>query len=262
MVLIAGPWVSSAIRNQFNLVAGTLGNGIYKGSWELGGTGGGNGSLTDADIVDPVHGTAFAVYSEDDHSLMFYKRSGLPKVGDMFNSRRVTQVYTGFEDASYEDDYDPELDNWATMTTNAPWFGVRDNVSSVKVVDSGISPRSLRLYFYGFKNLKTADLSLFDTSRLTSLYATFCCDYSVESIKLPGFFSALTDCEGTFAACSTLTALEIGPSDFSGVTTFYHMFLNAWELSFDCSSWNVTESAPHRGINQGAAGVTLPKAWQ
>ena len=54
VVLIAGPWVSSAIRNQFNTVAGTLGNGIDKGSWETGSTGGGNGSLTDADIVDPV----------------------------------------------------------------------------------------------------------------------------------------------------------------------------------------------------------------
>ena len=95
MVLIAGPWVSSAITNQFNTVAGTLGNGISKGSWESGGTGGGkgiskgswesggtgggNGSLTDADIVDPVHGIAFAVYSEDDHSLMFYKRRGVPE---------------------------------------------------------------------------------------------------------------------------------------------------------------------------------------
>lgn len=79
VVLIAGPWVSSAITNQFNTVAGTLGNGISKGSWESGGTGGGNGSLTDADIVDPVHGIAFAVYSEDDHSLVFYMRRGVPE---------------------------------------------------------------------------------------------------------------------------------------------------------------------------------------
>lgn len=41
VVLIAEPWVSSAIRNQFNTVAGTLGNGIDKGSWETGSTGGG-----------------------------------------------------------------------------------------------------------------------------------------------------------------------------------------------------------------------------
>ena len=102
VVLIAGPWVSSATRNQFNLVAGTLGNGISKGSWELGGTGTGNGSLTDADIVDPVHGTAFAVYSEDDHSLMFYKRKGLPKVGDMLNSRRVTEVYPDIENYNFD----------------------------------------------------------------------------------------------------------------------------------------------------------------
>lgn len=47
------------------MVTGTLGNGINKGSWESGGTGAGNGSLTDADIVDPVNGTAFAVYSEE-----------------------------------------------------------------------------------------------------------------------------------------------------------------------------------------------------
>lgn len=83
VVLIAGPWVSSAIRNQFNTVAGTLGNGIDKGSWETGSTGGGNGSLTDADIVDPVHGTAFAVYSADDHSLMFYKRKCSSLLGSL-----------------------------------------------------------------------------------------------------------------------------------------------------------------------------------
>lgn len=73
-------------------MAGTLGNGISKGSWSSGGTGGGNGSLTDADIVDPVHGIAFAVYSEDDHSLMFYRQPLGPQDVSvtMLNSRRVT----------------------------------------------------------------------------------------------------------------------------------------------------------------------------
>lgn len=36
VVLIAGPWVSSAITNQFNTVAGTLGNGISKGGLGVG----------------------------------------------------------------------------------------------------------------------------------------------------------------------------------------------------------------------------------
>ena len=216
-------------------------------------------------LPKPWQPTAFAVFSADDGSLDFYKREfkDMPKVGDTFEGKTVTEVYTGFEDASYvASDYDPKLDNWETMTPNTPWFGVRGNVSSVKIADSGISPRSLRLYFYGFENLKTADLSLLDTSKLTSLYATFCCDNSIESIKLPGFFSTLTDCEGTFASCSALTALEIEPSDFSGVNTFFHMFMDAKKLWFDCSSWNVNEPARHNGMNQGAHGVTLPKAWQ
>ena len=44
VVMIAGPWVSSAIRNQFNTVAGVLVNGTAGGTWEPSGSGGGNGA--------------------------------------------------------------------------------------------------------------------------------------------------------------------------------------------------------------------------
>ena len=46
VVLIAGPWVSSAIRNQFNQVAGVLGNGTAGGTWEPSGSGSGNGTAS------------------------------------------------------------------------------------------------------------------------------------------------------------------------------------------------------------------------
>ena len=46
VVLIAGPWVSSAIGNQFNQVAGVLGNGIAGGTWEPSGSGSGNGTAS------------------------------------------------------------------------------------------------------------------------------------------------------------------------------------------------------------------------
>ena len=42
--MIAGPWVSSAIRNQFNTVAGVLVNGTAGGTWEPSGSGSGNGA--------------------------------------------------------------------------------------------------------------------------------------------------------------------------------------------------------------------------
>lgn len=44
VVMIAGPWVSSAIRNQFNTVAGVLVNGTAGGAWEPSGSGSGNGA--------------------------------------------------------------------------------------------------------------------------------------------------------------------------------------------------------------------------
>ena len=42
--MIAGPWVSSTIRNQFNTVAGVLVNGTAGGTWEPSGSGSGNGA--------------------------------------------------------------------------------------------------------------------------------------------------------------------------------------------------------------------------
>lgn len=44
IVMIAGPWVSSAIRNQFNTVAGVLVNGTAGGTWEPSGSGSGSGA--------------------------------------------------------------------------------------------------------------------------------------------------------------------------------------------------------------------------
>lgn len=44
VVMIAGPWVSSAIRNQFNTVAGVLVNGTAGGTWEPSGSDSGNGA--------------------------------------------------------------------------------------------------------------------------------------------------------------------------------------------------------------------------
>ena len=207
MVLIAGPWVSSAIRNQFNLVAGTLGNGINKGSWETGGTGGGNGSLTDADIVDPVHGTAFAVYSEDDHSLMFYKRKGLPKVGDMLNSRRVTEVYPDIENYNFDIP-------GGRGDGNAPWWSHRADILSVKVIDR-IKPKNMSGWFYWFVNVTSIDLGPIDTSEVTSLY-------------------------GTFDRCFKLQSLDVSMMDTSKVKNMCCAFFGDELTELDLSSWNLS----------------------
>ena len=252
VILIAGPGVSSAIRNQFNVVAGTIGSGTT-----------GENFYEPEDIPDPHNGTAFAVYSEDDHSLMFYKRRGVPNVGDMFNYRRITAVYTGFETASYHlAGYDSTINNWDTCDTTTPWFDVGSDVTSIDAVDRGIKPYNLSFFFRRFENLETADLGNFDLSETVGINSMFTLCKSLRSAKVPGVSRHCTEFKDAFACCPALTDLEFGNSDFSGGTGFYHMFNADNSLSFDCTDWNVPSDAEHGGFNSGASGVVLPKAWQ
>ena len=61
---------------------------------------------------------AFAVYSADDNSLDFYKRTEVPEVGDKFEFKTVTEVYTGFETGTYTLVETP-TDRYGSST--APW---------------------------------------------------------------------------------------------------------------------------------------------
>lgn len=219
VVLIAGPWVSSAIRNQFNLVAGAIGSGTT-----------GENFYEPEDIPDPQNGTAFAVYSEDDHSLMFYKRRGLPKVGDMFNYRRVTEVYTGFETDM--------LSTWSSV----PWKSKADSVESVQVVDRGIAPRSMRCWFFRFGKLKKCDLMRLDTSKVESMQSAFALCESLTSLDLSGFdTSNVKNMTTMFASCTSLKSLVISNFDTSKVSQIEAMFQHCESLvSLDLSSFDTS----------------------
>lgn len=283
MVLFAGPWIASAIRNQFDAVTETLNDGTS-----------GNAFKNPVDIPDPKRGTAFAVYSEDDNSLMFYKRRGVPKVGDMFNDRRVTDVYTGFETDRYANQQHNPDGSWYGNVPNTPWWPVRSAVRAVKVVDSGISPASIHYWFYSMENLTSVDVEKLDTSRCSDFFLTFgCCDKLV-SLDLSSWSTrSLTKLDGTFLGCERMRALDINGWDTSNVTSFhclFHlcqsmdddamqsvtdsleinekatnfglMFEGCYRLNLDCSNWNVRSDADHHGFNHSAPGVILPKAWQ
>lgn len=292
VVLIAGPWVSSAIRNQFSLVAGAIDSGTT-----------GENFYEPEDIPDPQDGTAFAVYSEDDHSLMFYKRRRVPKVGEMFNCRRVTEVYMGFET--------DVPSTWSSV----PWKLVADSIESVKVIDRGIAPRSMFCWFRGFANLKTCDLIELDTSQVEDMHATFALCQSLESLNLSSFVTSnVKTMETMFASCTSLKSLDLSSFDTSKVSQieamFQHceslasldlsnfdtssaenmramfntceslsslrlpffdtsnvanmrgMFSDCYALKQDCSNWDVSSVTQHGSFNHNAPGVVLPKPWQ
>ena len=47
-------------------------------------------------------GEAFAVYSADDNSISFYKRETLPNIGEEFEGKTVTKIYTDIETTQYK----------------------------------------------------------------------------------------------------------------------------------------------------------------
>ena len=248
VVLIAGPWVSSVIRNQFNLMAGAIGSGTT-----------GENFYEPEDIPDPENGTAFAVYSEDDHSLMFYKRRGVPNVGDMFNYRRVTAVYTGFETESYGALNSGDFDNDATT----PWFNHADDCLCVTIVDEGIHPNDLGYWFQHFKNCSSFNLSKLQTSYVSRFTHLFFNCRQVASLDLSSWdLSNTTSTVSIFGHCSSLEHVDLGILPFDKIQNLEWMFGNCPQLILDCSNWNVSKITKHNDFNTGSPNVILPKAWQ
>ena len=283
VVIFAGPQVAGAIRNELNQVTETLDEGTdgvaFKGP---------------ADIPDAKRGTAFAVYSEDDHSLMFYKRRGVPKVGDMFNDRRVTEVYAGFESEKYVNLNGDKVSNWYQHEPNTPWWSIRNAARAVKVIDSGIAPASIDYWFYRMENLSSIDVQKLDTSECSDFFLTFGCCGSLTSIDVSNWSTqSLATLRGTFLGCVGLKSLNISGWDTHDVTSFrclFHqcrsmsgdvmravidsleiteraydfclMFEACDKLNLDCSNWNVRADAAHNCFNNAAPGVILPKVWR
>ena len=283
LILIVGPQVADAIRNQFNAVTETLDEGTS-----------GNAFKDPVEIPDPKRGIAFAVYSADDNSLMFYKRRGVPKAGDMFNNRHVTEVYTGFESEKYVNLNGDKWGEWYWHEPNIPWWSVRTAVRTVKVIDSGIAPASIDYWFYRMENLSSADVQKLDTSRCSDFFLTFGRSNRLTSIDLSSWSTqSLTKLNGTFLGCGHMKSLCLSGWETSNVVSFHCLFHNCRamsdsamqaaidqleitenatdfgfmfegcdKLNLDCSDWNVSPNASHFNFAKDAPGVILPKAWE
>lgn len=119
-----------------------------------------------------VEPDAFAVYSADDNSLSFYKRTGVPVASQTFEGKTATEVYTGIE----------------TMTSIPGWTQNHFNdIKTVTVCDEGIAPTGTAFWFAGVRNLKTADVSKLDMSRCKTIECMFTDCISLETLDLSGW---------------------------------------------------------------------------
>ena len=139
--------------------------------------------------------TAFAVYSADDGSLDFYKRISVPAIGDMFEGKTVSKVYTGFETA----EYGPVIDGDYNGDVNTPWYEERDAIANVTVVDLDIRPKSMKFWFQHLGSLKSIEgLAKLDTSRAASFQHAFHATSSLSKIDVAGLD---TSASSSFDAC-------------------------------------------------------------
>ena len=171
---------------------------------------------------------AFAVYSADDGSLNFYKRSGVPAAGDTFEGKTVTKVYKGIEDTN----------------RSVPWSDYKRSIKTATVVDDGIQPKSTARWFYNFSNMTQCDISKLDTSNLTDANCMFSSCSSLTSLDLSGWnTSSLTNAYCMFSYCSNLTTVgDLSGWNTSNLANTSNMFSKCSNLSSvgDLSGWNTS----------------------
>ena len=147
----------------------------------------------------------FAVYSSDDQSLNFYKRSAVPAAGEQFEGKTATEVYEGVEKASY------------TAADGAPWAGHAAELVSVKVADAGISPVSTAYWFNGASKLRSVSLAGLDTSQTTCMDGMFQGCSSLDSLDLTNMSTRRVASMTAFlGGCDSLAELSLG-SEFAWV---------------------------------------------
>ena len=181
---------------------------------------------TEPDASDSV---PFAVYSEDDASLTFYKRRALHVEGSVFEGKTATAVYANIQNTK----------------STPPWKGIARKIERVAVVDEGVAPQTMYAWFFNCANLLSVNLSKLDTSKTTSLDNAFSGCKSLTDIDLSTLgTSSVRSFADVFQDCSSLRSVNLAGWDTSSGNNFKQMFIQCASLEeLDVSSFetgNVT----------------------
>ena len=170
----------------------------------------------------------FAVYSEDDASLTFYKRRALPAEGSMFEGKTATAVYANIENTK----------------STPPWKGIARKIERVAVVDDGFAPQTMYAWFFECNNLLSVNLSKLDTSKTTSLGYAFSRCKSLTDLDLSALdTSSVRSFADVFQDCSSLRSVNLTGWDTSSGKDFRQMFYRCSSLEeVDISSFETSAS--------------------
>lgn len=183
----------------------------------------------------------FAVYSEDDASLTFYKRRALPAEGSMFEGKTATAVYANIENTK----------------STPPWKGIARKIERVAVVDDGVAPQTMYAWFFECNNLVSVNLSKLDTSKTTSLGYAFSRCTSLTGIDLSALdISSVRSFADVFQDCSSLRSVNLAGWDTSSGNNFRQMFYCCAALEeLDVSSFNTSSATTFEQMFYGCSSL-------
>ena len=202
-------------------------------------------------VVDWFLPEPYAVLSSDNTVLTFYyddkkaARNGM-SVGPFSNSnQRGWNEFRGYITTVIFDD---SFASCTTLTSTAYWFDycwkLRVITGLNKLNTSNVT--DMRYMFclgdYSMPNedLKSLDLSSFNTANVTSMAGMFECCYGLTSLDVSNFNTAkVTSMSGMFYGCQSLTSLDLSSFNTANVTEMGGMFRSCSGLtSLDLGSFN------------------------
>ena len=183
----------------------------------------------------------FAVYSEDDASLTFYKRRTLPVQGSVFEGKTATAVYANIQNTK----------------STPPWKGIASKIERVAVVDNGIAPQTMYAWFFECNNLVSVNLSRLDTSKTTSLGYAFSRCKSLTALDLSALdTSSVRSFADVFQDCSSLRSVNLAGWDTSSGKDFRQMFYRCASLEeIDISSFKTSASTSFEQMFYGCSSL-------
>lgn len=183
----------------------------------------------------------FAVYSEDDASLTFYKRRALPVEGSVFEGKTATAVYANIENTK----------------STPPWKGIARKIERVAVVDEGVAPQTMYAWFFECNNLLSVNLSKLDTSKTTSLGYAFSRCKSLTDLDLSALdTSSVRSFADVFQDCSSLRSVNLAGWDTSSGKDFRQMFYRCASLEeIDISSFKTSASTSFEQMFYGCSSL-------
>ena len=152
-----------------------------------------------------------------------------------------------------------------SYTSRSYCFKKLTSIENLSLLDTS-KVTTMYYMFYGCSGLPSIDLSDFDTSNVTTMASMFNYCYGLKSIDLSGFdTSKVTDMSHMFYGCIGLTSIDLSGFDTSKVTDMNTMFhacrrLPSIDLSdFDTS--NVTNMSNMFGYCIGLATIYASDKW-